>query len=112
MKNIDYILHSVPDLLKSTKNNEFKKQFIETSSSLLNFMKENNLLINCEPFDEDGNLKLDIEVYMSNVSEDGIELFKNKVISGWFNYLSKSTDPDKYQNISRLEKGLAKIRGK
>ena len=48
---------------------------------------------------------------MSNVTEDGLALFKNTV-DGWYNYLARSTDPNKYENISRLEKGLAKIRDK
>ncbi|OCG77965.1 hypothetical protein A9G42_00975 [Gilliamella sp. Nev6-6] len=43
------------------------------------------------------------------VTEDGFDLFR-KYVSGWLKYLDKSTVENKYENISRLEKGLAKIR--
>jgi hypothetical protein len=45
----------------------------------------------------------------SSVTEDGFELFK-KDVQGWFLYLDRSVAENKFENISRLEKSLAKIR--
>jgi hypothetical protein len=76
---------------------------------LIKFFKENQLLINVEPFDLEGNLKTDFVLMKSSVTEDGFELFK-KDVQGWFLYLDRSVAENKFKNISRLEKGLAKIR--
>lgn len=109
MSDIDLNLHNIPMLITRNKSKEWEEGIIRSSTSLLNFMERNELLVNIKPFDKDGNLKLDTVLKMSNVTEEGLEFYK-KVVIGWQNYLAKSTAPDKYENISRLEKGLAKIR--
>lgn len=109
MSDIDLNLHNIPMLLTRNKSKEWEDSVIRSSISLLRFMEENNLLINIKPFDSEGNLNLDTVLKMSNVTDEGLEFYK-KVVIGWQNYLSKSTAENKYENISRLEKGLAKIR--
>ncbi|MDX5631114.1 MULTISPECIES: hypothetical protein [unclassified Brenneria] len=111
MNGVDLNLHNVPMLISRNKSKEWEDGVIRSSTSLLKFMIENQLLVNIDPFDENGKLKLDTVLKMSNVTEEGLEFYK-KVVIGWQNYLAKSTAHDKYENISRLEKGLAKIRGK
>lgn len=109
MNNEDFELHNIPMLLGANKSKEYQNQIIRLSTSLLKFLKENHLLINVEPFDLEGNLKTDFILMESAVTEDGFDLFK-KYVPGWLKYLNKSTVENKYENISRLEKGLAKIR--
>ncbi|MGV7959559.1 hypothetical protein ACSLVK_14910 [Photorhabdus tasmaniensis] len=109
MTDIDFDLHNIPMLLGANKSKDYQEQIISISNALMCFLKDNNLLINIEPFAENGEVKKDLILRMSNVTPEGLELFK-KVIPGWFSYLDKSTKPEKYQNISRLEKGLAKLR--
>jgi len=109
MNNKDFELHNIPLFLNANKSKDYHEQIIRLSTSLLMFLKENNLLINAEPFESNGDLKIDFVLMRSNVTNDGLELFK-KDVPGWCKYLDKSTVPNKYENISRLEKGLAKIR--
>lgn len=111
MSGVDLNLHNVSMLISRNKSKEWEDGIIRSSASLIKFMLENHLLVNIEPFDENGKLKLDTALKMSNVTEEGLEFYK-KVVIGWKNYLAKSTAPNKYENISRLEKGLEKIRDK
>lgn len=109
MSDIDFSLHNIPMLISRNKSKEWKENIIRSSITLLSFMEKNKLLVNIKPFDKDGKLKIDTVIKMSNVTDEGLELFKN-IVDGWYKYLAKSTVLDKYENISRLEKGLAKIR--
>lgn len=109
MNNQDFELHNIPILLSANRSKEFRSQIIRSTTSLLKFFKENQLLINVEPFDSEGNLKTDFVLMKSSVTEDGYELYK-KDVQDWFRYLDRSVAENKYENISRLEKGLAKIR--
>ncbi|MCU6276055.1 hypothetical protein KWI08_19410 [Morganella morganii] len=109
MNNKDFNIHDIATLLTSSKSSQWRKDIIDSYSALFNFMKNNALLLNVEPFDDNGELKLDLIVKKSNVTEDAISMYK-KVIPGWFDYLARSTVENKYENVSRLEKGLAKIR--
>ncbi|KAA8993832.1 hypothetical protein FJU30_26460 [Affinibrenneria salicis] len=111
MGETDFTLHNVQMLLTRNKSKQWQEEIIKSSTVLLGFLKNNGLLVGVDPFDEQGELKTDTVIKMSNITEDGLALFKNTV-DGWYNYLARSTAPDKYENISRLEKGLAKIRGK
>jgi len=105
----DYILHNIPTLLTRNKSKQWQEDVIESSKSLLLFLKKNKLLIDIEPFDELGELKKDTVIKKSNVTKEGLELFKT-TINGWYNYLGKSNAINKFNNISRLEEGLKKIR--
>lgn len=109
MSKIDFTLHNIPLLLTRNKSKQWQEDIIQSSTALLKFLKNNELLIGIEPFDDAGKLKTDTVIKMSNVTQEGLELFKTTV-DEWYKYLAKSTVPDKYKNISRLEKGLAKIR--
>lgn len=109
MNEIDYTLLDLPMLLTRNKNKWWQDPIMQSSIALFGFLKKHELLIGVEPFDEQGNLKTDTVLKKSNLTPEGQELF-DIAVDGWFNYLDKSTNPTKYQNVSRLEKGLAKIR--
>ncbi|EAA7842951.1 hypothetical protein HAY47_004725 [Salmonella enterica] len=106
MSQIDFTLHDLPMLLTRNKSKQWRELILIRSTVLVSFLKDNELLINIEPFDNDGNIKESLIIKMSNVTADGLELFK-KTIPGWHQFLDKG---GKIENISRLEKGLAKIR--
>ncbi|WP_205965253.1 hypothetical protein [Paraburkholderia flava] len=106
MTMVDLSLHNIPVLLSANKSDAYRDQIIRISTSLLNFLKENDLLVNADPFDEGGKIKEDFVLRMSNVTPDGLELFK-KIIPGWSAYIDKGGE---IENVSRLEKGLKKIR--
>lgn len=105
----DYTLHNLPMLLIRNKNKWWLDSVMQSSTALFGFLKKHELLIDVEPFDEKGNLKTDTVLKKSNLTPEGQELF-DIAVDGWFDYLARSTVPTKYQNVSRLEKGLAKIR--
>ncbi|OCL28727.1 hypothetical protein [Gilliamella sp. wkB171] len=105
----DYTLHNLPMLLTRNKNKWWLDSVMQSSTALFGFLKKHELLIDVEPFDEKGNLKTDTVLKKSNLTPEGQELF-DIAVDGWFDYLARSTVPTKYQNVSRLEKGLAKIR--
>lgn len=109
MNEIDYTLRNLPMLLTRNKNKWWQDSVMQSSTALFGFLKKHELLIDVEPFDEKGNLKTDTVLKKSNLTPEGQELF-DIAVDGWFDYLARSTVPTKYQNVSRLEKALAKIR--
>lgn len=108
-KIIDYPLYNIPMLLTKNKSKKSQDDVIETATALLDFLKKQKLLIDVEPFDEQGKLKIDTVIKRENVTPEGLELF-NTDVEGWLKYLNRSHAADKYQNLSRLKNGLAKIR--
>ncbi|NIF22093.1 hypothetical protein [Candidatus Pantoea multigeneris] len=106
MSESDFTVRSVPMLLSRNKSQEWRDIVLLRSGMLMRFLKTHNLLINVEPFDENGNVKDDLVIKKSHLTDDGLELFK-KVIPGWSQYLDKGGDVN---NINRLIKGLEKIR--
>jgi len=110
MKDENIVLCNVPMLLSRSKNVNYKESVIRSEHSLASFLYDNGLLVDINPFNEDGELKLDLVIRKRNVTDEGYELFKQGIVGGWYNYLDRSIVPNKYENISRLEKGLKKIR--
>ncbi|AVI87436.1 hypothetical protein BTW15_28360 [Pseudomonas syringae pv. tomato] len=105
MNDIDFTLCSVPMLYSRNKNKDYQERVINELTVLLAFMKANNLFER-DPFNSDGSLNKEFILKKSETTADGVEMFK-KVIPGWFSYLDKGGNID---NITRLEKGLEKIR--
>jgi hypothetical protein len=106
MNKVDLSLHNIPVLLSANKSDAYRDQIMRVSAALLGFLKKHDLLIGVEPFGADGAVKEDFVLRMSNVTDDGLELFK-KIVPGWSAYIDKGGE---IENISRLEKGLQKIR--
>ncbi|KAA9002008.1 hypothetical protein FJU30_06935 [Affinibrenneria salicis] len=111
MSDIDFILCDVQMLLSRNKGREWREMILKYTTSLMRFLSNHQLLVDVTPFDEDGRLKEDLLVRKSNVTAEGLALYK-QVIPGWGRYLDRSTVENKYENISRLEKGLAALRNK
>ncbi|WP_081297400.1 hypothetical protein [Gilliamella sp. wkB292] len=106
---IDYPLYNIPMLLTKNKSKKWQDDVIETATALFGFLKKQKLLIDVEPFDEQGKLKIDTVIKRENVTPEGLALF-NTAVEGWLKYLSRSQAANKYENLSRLENGLAQIR--
>jgi len=104
------VLCETSRLLARSKNIEYKESILKTRRALFRFLFDNNLLIDLNPFDEVGELNINIAVRRENLTDNGLELFKKRTVDRWLNYLDRSTAPNKYENISRLEKGLKNIR--
>ncbi|QGG78322.1 hypothetical protein [Pseudomonas syringae] len=105
MNDMDFTLLSVPMLLSRNKSKEYQDRIINKLAVLLAFMKANDLF-ELNPFNADGSLDKDFILKKSEATADGVEMFK-KVIPDWFSYLDKGGD---INNITKLEKGLEKIR--
>ncbi|WP_082209400.1 hypothetical protein [Gilliamella sp. wkB171] len=106
---IDYPLYNIPMLLNKNKSKKLQDAVIETATALFGFLKKHKLLIDIEPFDEQGKLKTDTVIKRENVTPEGLALF-NTAVEGWLKYLNRSQAANKYENLSRLENGLAQIR--
>ncbi|MCX8712188.1 hypothetical protein J3U57_06760 [Gilliamella sp. B3464] len=106
---IDYPLYNIPMLLTKNKSKKWQDDVIETATALFGFLKKQKLLIDVEPFDEEGKLKIDTVIKRENVTPEGLALF-NTAVEGWLKYLNRSQAANKYENLSRLGNGLAQIR--
>ena len=96
---------SINDLYKSSKNTTWRKQKKKKSIVIYKFLKEHKLII-VDPFDENGNLKMDFTLMESHLTNVGSEMFK-KTIPSW----ERARDKDgNLENLAILEKGLEKIR--
>lgn len=103
---MDYKLYDHQIFLERCSDEDYKESITKAAISLMTFLKENDLLVGVEPFNEDGSLKDDIIIRKSNVTDDGLELFR-KPVNNWWNALDRGTSPEK---ITILERGLKKIR--
>lgn len=101
----DFTLCSLPMLYSRNKNRTYHERITRSLTALLTFMKANELFAK-DPFNEDGSLNKAFELKQSEVTPEGVEMFR-KIVPGWFTYLDKGGTVD---NLSRLEKGLEKIR--
>lgn len=102
---VDLIKYSLPILINANKNKTYRERVKSNGEKLMQFLKKNNL-IKIDPFNDNGEIKENLEVKQSELTEEALELFK-KAIPSWWNYLDKGGDPD---NMNILEKALAKIR--
>ncbi|WP_144290512.1 hypothetical protein [Chitinilyticum litopenaei] len=106
---MDFSLVNTPALLSANKSEEYQQQILTRQSAIVHFLVDNNLLVNIpEPFDERGIIKKDLIIRMSNVKNEGIELFK-KAIPSWLRNLDKGGD---IANTKKLSQELEKIRSK
>ena len=105
MIETDFTLCSLPMLYSRNKNRTYQERITRSLTALLTFMKATDLFAK-DPFNSDGSLNRDFVLKQSEVTAEGVEMFR-KVVPGWFNYLDKGGTVD---NLTRLEKGLEKIR--
>ncbi len=105
--SVDFIVYSYPSLLNANKSKDYQDRIYLTTKILVDFLYQNNLLVNIDPFNEVGEVKEDLVLFASNLTDDGLELFK-KPVRNWLSAHDRGT---KIEKITILEKGLAKIKG-
>ncbi|WP_455921736.1 hypothetical protein [Pseudomonas putida] len=102
---IDFVKYSVPMLYSRNKSLAYRESIVESSVALLGFLKREGLILN-DPFDEQGMLKMDFELRLSELSPEGVEMFK-KIVPSW---LLKNDRSGIHSDTSYLEKSLLKLR--
>ena len=103
---MDFVLFDHQLLLNRSNDIDYKEGIIKSTISLMNFLITNKLLIDVDPFNEDGSIKEDIVIRKSNVTDEGFQLFV-KPVNNWWDALDRGTPPEK---VTILENGLKKIR--
>ena len=102
---MDFVLFDYQLLLNRSKDTAYRESIMKSTISLMSFLKKNNLLIDVDPFNQDGSIKEDIVIRKSNVTDEGFQLFV-KPVNNWWNALDRGTPPEK---VTILENGLKKI---
>ncbi len=73
--------------------------------ALRKFYFENGLLT-VKAFDDDGN-HIDREYYKNDITDEGLELIRNKRVGSWLNSKASQKDPP---DMKLLEKALTELR--
>ena len=103
---MDFVLFDYQLLLNRSEDIDYKESIFKSTIPLMRFLKTNNLLVDVDPFNEDGSIKENIVIRKSNVTDEGFQLFV-KPVNNWWNALDRGVSPEK---ITILENGLKKIR--
>ena len=93
---MDMTLFNFKTFWEANSDEDYREDIIRMSIALMTFLKNNNLLVDIDPFNEDGSIKEDLIIRKSNVTDEGFQLFVKPV-----------TPPEK---VTILENGLKKIR--
>ena len=102
----DIVLFDFDAFISGSKDVDYQEAIKKMSLSLMKFLIENDLLVNINPFNQDGSVKKDLIIKKSNLTEEGFQLFV-KPVNNWWNALDRGTAPEK---VTILENGLKKIR--
>lgn len=103
---MDITLFNFRTFWEANADEDYREDTIRMSIALMMFLKNNNLLVDIAPFNEDGSIKEDLIIQKSNVTDEGFQLFV-KPVNNWWNALDRGTPPEK---VTILENGLKKIR--
>ena len=102
----DIVLFDFDAFILGSKDVDYQEAIKKMSLSLMKFLIENDLLVNINPFNQDGSVKKDLIIKKSNLTDEGFQLFV-KPVNNWWNALDRGTPPEK---VTILENGLKKIR--
>ena len=102
----DIVLFDFDAFISGSKDVDYQEAIKKMSLSLMKFLMENDLLVNINPFNQDGSVKKDLVIKKSNLTDEGFQLFV-KSVNNWWNALDRGTPPEK---VTILENGLKKIR--
>ena len=102
----DIVLFDFDAFISGSKDVDYQEAIKKMSLSLMKFLIENDLLVNINPFNQDGTVKKDLIIKKSNLTDEGFQLFV-KPVNNWWNALDRGTPPEK---VTILENGLKKIR--
>ncbi|MEJ8770620.1 DNA polymerase III [Streptococcus sp. HCA-5024] len=108
MEANDIVLFDFDAFISGSKDVDYQEAIKKMSLSLMKFLIENDLLVNINPFNQDGSVKNDLIIKKSNLTDEGFQLFV-KPVNNWWNALDRGTPPEK---VTILENGLKKIRAK
>ena len=106
MEANDIVLFDFDAFISGSKDVDYQEAIKKMSLSLMKFLIENDLLVNINPFNQDGSVKKDLIIKKSNLTDEGFQLFV-KPVNNWWNALDRGTPPEK---VTILENGLKKIR--
>ena len=101
---MDMTLFNFKTFWEANSDEDYREDIIRMSIALMTFLKNNNLLVDIDPFNEDGSIKEDLIIRKSNVTDEGFQLFV-KPVNNWWNALDRGTPPEK---VTILENGLKK----
>ena len=102
----DIVLFDFDAFISGSKDVDYQEAIKKMSLSLMKFLIENDLLVDINPFNQDGSIKKDLIIKKSNLTDEGFQLFV-KPVNNWWNALDRGTPPVK---VTILENGLKKIR--
>lgn len=102
----DIVLFDFDAFISGSKDVDYQEAIKKMSLSLMKFLIENDLLVDINPFKQDGSVKKDLIIKKSNLTDEGFQLFV-KPVNNWWNALDRGTSPEK---VTILENGLKKIR--
>ena len=102
----DIVLFDFDAFISGSKDIDYQEAIKKMSLSLMKFLIENDLLVDINPFNQDGSVKKDLIIKKSNLTDEGFRLFV-KPVNNWWNALGRGTPPEK---VTILENGLKKIR--
>ena len=102
----DIVLFDFDAFISGSKDVDYQEAIKKMSLSLMKFLIENDLLVNINPFNQDGSVKKDLIIKKSNLTDECFQLFV-KPVNNWWNALDRGTPPEK---VTILENGLKKIR--
>ena len=101
----DIVLFDFDAFISGSKDIDYQEAIKKMSLSLMKFLIENDLLVDINPFNQDGSVKKDLIIKKSNLTDEGFQLFV-KPVNNWWNALDRGTSPEK---VTILENGLKKI---
>ena len=102
----DIVLFDFDAFISGSKDVDYQEAIKKMSLTLMKFLIENDLLVDINPFKQDGSVKKDLIIKKSNLTDEGFQLFV-KPVNNWWNALDRGTPPEK---VTILENGLKKIR--
>ena len=102
----DIVLFDFDAFVSGSKDVDYQEAIKKMSLFLMKFLMENDLLVNINPFNQDGSVKKDLIIKKLNLTDEGFQLFV-KPVNNWWNALDRGTPPEK---VTILENGLKKIR--
>ncbi len=103
---MDITLFNFQTFWEANTDEDYREDTIRMSIALMTFLKRNDLLVDIEPFNEDGSIKRDLIIRKSDVTDEGFQLFV-KPVNSWWDALDRGTPPEK---ITILRNGLRRIR--
>ena len=103
---MDFVLFDFDAFISGSKDVDYQEAIKKMALSLMKFLIENDLLVDINPFNQDGSVKKDLIIKKSNLTDEGFQLFV-KPVNNWWNALDRGTPPEK---VTILENGLKKIR--